>query len=97
VGPNKTPWLTEMMSQVCEVVTKGTPAFVYDSKAQKKWNPNKKRRWLIPVIFAAQVCPLLLSSNIVIIHVPCPFDGNNGLWCQFYSIVCVGGVQDFCV
>lgn len=55
VGPNKTPWLTEMMSQVCEVVTKGTPAFVYDSKAQKKWNPNKKRRWLIPVIFAAQV------------------------------------------
>ena len=30
-------------------------AFRYDAKAVKRADPNKRRRWLIPVILAAQV------------------------------------------
>lgn len=29
--------------------------FRYDAKAVKRADPNKRRRWLIPVILAAQV------------------------------------------
>ncbi|DBA84015.1 hypothetical protein WJX77_008857 [Trebouxia sp. C0004] len=55
IGVNKDRrWLPELMSQIV-CVAQSAPAFHYDPSISKKRNPNKRRRWLIPLFIIAQV------------------------------------------
>ncbi|KAL0047664.1 hypothetical protein WJX82_008800 [Trebouxia sp. C0006] len=55
IGVNKDRrWLPELMSQIVSVA-QSAPAFQYDPSTSKKRNPNKRRRWLIPLFIIAQV------------------------------------------
>ena len=43
-----------MLVQIVSVA-QSAPAFQYDPSISKKRNPNKRRRWLIPLFIIAQV------------------------------------------
>jgi len=73
VGPSNTPWIVELMSQVCDMVTGETGVYMYDRSLQKPRNPNKKRRWLIPIIFAAQI-----AFKVLILDMWMEEDGARG-------------------
>ena len=41
--------------QVAAMASRQAQAFVPDEKAQRKADPNKRWRWMIPLVIAAQV------------------------------------------
>jgi len=65
-----TGWL---LQQVCDMVTGETGVYMYDRSLQKPRNPNKKRRWLIPIIFAAQI-----AFKVLILDMWMEEDGARG-------------------
>lgn len=46
-----------MTSNLLQIVSvaQSVPAFKYNPKDSKKRNPNKRRRWLIPLFIVAQI------------------------------------------
>lgn len=50
-------------------IAQSVPAFKWNPKDSKKRNPNKRRRWLIPLFIVAQVA-LKVSRLVLIQHCP---------------------------
>lgn len=53
--PDGTPILPGLISAIQSVADKGYGAFKFDPKVARRRDPNRRRRWLIPLILAAQV------------------------------------------
>ncbi|CAL8463424.1 g2958 [Coccomyxa elongata] len=51
---NKRPWLPDLMRQVTQKSMEWTP-YRYDPSVVRRNDPNKKRRWLIPLVLLAQI------------------------------------------
>ena len=54
-----------MLVQIVSVA-QSAPAFQYDPSISKKRNPNKRRRWLIPLFIIAQVALKVGSPKLCI-------------------------------
>ena len=52
-----------MLVQIVSVA-QSAPAFQYDPSISKKRNPNKRRRWLIPLFIIAQVALKVGGSKL---------------------------------
>eukprot|EP01024_Parvocaulis_polyphysoides_P041944 TRINITY_DN38464_c1_g1_i1.p3 TRINITY_DN38464_c1_g1~~TRINITY_DN38464_c1_g1_i1.p3 ORF type:complete len:170 (+),score=28.49 TRINITY_DN38464_c1_g1_i1:307-816(+) len=49
------PWIEAMMESLVDVMLRAEDPYEYDPLLTKKSNPNKKRKWLIPLVFVVQV------------------------------------------
>lgn len=65
VVPNGVAWIPELLSQIKDVATT-YPAYAYDAKAAiKASNPDRRRKWLIPLVLLAQIGLKLLLDRVV--------------------------------
>ncbi|KAI7842645.1 hypothetical protein COHA_003749 [Chlorella ohadii] len=65
VVPGEVPWIVDLVDKVAEVAL-NVPAFEYDpAVAAKASNPNRRRKWLIPVVLAAQIALKLLLDRVM--------------------------------
>ncbi|CAL5223679.1 g6230 [Coccomyxa viridis] len=51
---NKRAWLPDLMTEVADKAMQWSP-YTYSPEEVKRNDPNKKRRWLIPLVLAAQI------------------------------------------
>ncbi|KAK9815698.1 hypothetical protein WJX72_008234 [[Myrmecia] bisecta] len=52
--PNGVAWLPELMKEVVKVALETEP-YRHDPSVQARSNPNRRRKWLIPFVLAAQI------------------------------------------
>ncbi|KAL4451916.1 hypothetical protein ABPG75_007578 [Micractinium tetrahymenae] len=65
VPPAGTPWIVDLVEKVAEVALNVEP-FQYNAKAAAKAsNPNRRRKWLIPLVLAAQIGLKLLLDRVL--------------------------------
>lgn len=56
VLPNGIAWIPHLVKTITEVVLNGSKSIVVDKKLIEGPNPNERGKFLIPLIFAFQVC-----------------------------------------
>eukprot|EP00889_Picochlorum_renovo_P002157 jgi/Picre1/29187/NNA_004580.t1 len=49
------PWIADVLEKVVEVALNNAPYEYSPEAAQKASNPNRRRKWLIPLVLAAQI------------------------------------------
>lgn len=52
--PDGRAWLPMMLAEVVQMALDAETPFSYDPKLRRAANPNNRRKWLIPVVLAAQ-------------------------------------------
>ncbi len=60
-----TPWLTDVLEKVVEVALNHLPYEYNEEVAKKKSNPNSRRKWLIPLVLAAQIGVKFLLDRVL--------------------------------
>ncbi|CAG9464137.1 unnamed protein product [Pedinophyceae sp. YPF-701] len=53
--PDDTLWLCTLMACMVDAMEKGLEPYEYDGKGDERGNPDRRRRWLIPLLIVAQV------------------------------------------
>ncbi|KAK9917929.1 hypothetical protein WJX75_009711 [Coccomyxa subellipsoidea] len=62
---NKRPWLPDLMRKVTQKSLEWAP-YRYDAAVVRRNDPNKKRRWLIPLVLLAQIAFKVLVLDRVL-------------------------------
>ncbi|PSC70745.1 translocase of chloroplast chloroplastic [Micractinium conductrix] len=65
VPPADTPWIVDVMEKVAEVALNVEPFQFDPAAAARASNPNRRRKWLIPLVLAAQVALKLLLDRVL--------------------------------
>ena len=60
-----TPWVTDVLEKVVEVALNHLPYEYNEELAKKKSNPNSRRKWLIPLVLAAQIGIKFLLDRVL--------------------------------
>lgn len=60
-----TPWIADVLEKVVEVALNHLPYEYNEEVAKKKSNPNSRRKWLIPLVLAAQVGIKFLLDRVL--------------------------------
>ena len=60
-----TPWVADVLEKVVEVALNHLPYEYNEEVAKKKSNPNSRRKWLIPLVLAAQVGIKFLLDKVL--------------------------------
>jgi len=59
------PWVTDLLEKVVETALNIAPYEYSPEEAKKSSNPNRRRKWLIPLIIAAQIGAKLLLDRLM--------------------------------
>lgn len=65
VVPGEVPWVVDLVEKVAEVALNVEPYSYNPEAASKAANPNRRRKWLIPLVLAAQVALKLLLDKVM--------------------------------
>ena len=60
-----TPWVADVLEKLVEVALNHLPYEYNEEVAKKKSNPNSRRKWLIPLVLAAQVGIKFLLDKVL--------------------------------
>lgn len=60
-----TPWITDLFEKVIELVLNSFPYEHHPETAKKHSNPNSRRKWLIPLVLAAQIGAKFLLDKLL--------------------------------
>lgn len=60
-----TPWITDVFEKVVELVLNSFPYEHNPESAKKQSNPNSRRKWLIPLVLAAQIGVKFLLDKLL--------------------------------
>lgn len=59
------PWIADVLEKVVEVALNNAPYEYSADEAQKASNPNRRRKWLIPLVLAAQIGAKFLLDKLL--------------------------------
>lgn len=59
------PWIADVLEKVVEVALNNAPYEYSPEAAQKASNPNRRRKWLIPLVLAAQIGAKFLLDKLL--------------------------------
>lgn len=59
------PWVTDVFEKIVEIVLNNAPYEYSPEEAARASNPNRRRKWLIPLILAAQIGIKLLLDKVM--------------------------------
>ena len=65
VVPGEAPWLAELLEKIVDTALNVPPYEYVPEVAAKAADPNRRRKWLIPLILAAQVGVKLLLDRVM--------------------------------
>ena len=65
VLPGETPWIVDLMEKVVDVALNTAPFEYRPAAAAKAADPNRRRKWLIPLVLAAQVAATLIRDRVM--------------------------------
>lgn len=65
IVPGEVPWVADLLEKIVDVALNMAPYEYRPAEAAKKANPNRRRKWLIPLILAAQVGAKLLLDRVM--------------------------------
>jgi GTPase Era involved in 16S rRNA processing len=60
-----TPWVTDVLEKIVEVALNHLPYEYNEEAAKKTSNPNSRRKWLIPLVLAAQIGAKFLLDKLL--------------------------------
>jgi len=65
VGPGEAPWVVELFEKMVETALNVSPYEYRPAVAAKASDPNRRRKWLIPLVLAAQVAAKLFLDRVM--------------------------------
>jgi hypothetical protein len=65
VVPGETPWLADLLEKIVDTALNVPPYEYFPEVSAKAADPNRRRKWLIPLILAAQVGIKLLLDRVM--------------------------------
>lgn len=65
IVPGEVPWVADVLEKIVDVALNMAPYEYRPAEAARKSNPNRRRKWLIPLVLAAQVGAKLLLDRVM--------------------------------